>query len=93
MTIILVVSPLNALMRDRSIIVDSMQVLSVIIRSGDSSDFPASETEGLNQCKYRIIYRHPEAYIGKLKKVLDSVQIREKVKAVVVDEAHLIEEW
>ena len=27
-----------------------------------------------------------EAYIGKLRKVLDSVQIREKVKAVVVDE-------
>ena len=51
------------------------------------------KTEGLNQCKYRIIYGHPEAYIRKLRKVSDSVQIREKVEAVVVDEAHLIEEW
>ena len=43
-------------MRDQSIKLDSMQVPSVIIRSGDSSDFSASETEGLNQCKYR----HPD---------------------------------
>ena len=32
--------------------------------------------------------------IGKdIRKVLDSVEIREKIKAVVVDEAHLIAEW
>ena len=33
-SIVLVVSPLNALMRDQSIKLDSMQVLSAIIRSG-----------------------------------------------------------
>ena len=49
---ILVVFPLNALIRDQSIKLDSMQVPSVIIRSGDSSDFSASETEGLNQWRY-----------------------------------------
>ena len=27
------------------------------------------------------------------RKVLDSVEIREKIKAAVVDEAHLIAEW
>ena len=79
-------------------LVDSyyMQVPSVIIHSGHSSDFSASETEGLNQCKYRIIYGHPDQrciIIGKLRIVLDSVQIKKKVKAIVVDEAHLIEEW
>ena len=34
-SIVLVVSPLNALMRDQSIKLDSMQVLSAIIRSGE----------------------------------------------------------
>ena len=58
--IILVISPFNALMRDQSIKLDSMQVPSVIIRSGDSSDFFASETEELNQCKYGIIHGHPD---------------------------------
>ena len=29
----------------------------------------------------------------KIRKVLDSVEIREKIKAAVVDEAHLIAEW
>ena len=52
---ILVVFPLNVLVRDQSSKLDSMQVPSVIIRNRDSSDFSASETEGLNQCKYRII--------------------------------------
>ena len=59
-SIILVISPFNALMRDQSIKLDSMQVPSVIIRSGDSSDFFASETEELNQCKYGIIHGHPD---------------------------------
>ena len=41
-----------------------------------------------------IIYGHPEAFLsGKLRKVLDSDVVREKLRAVVVDEAHLIEEW
>ena len=32
-------------------------------------------------------------YWKKIWKVLDSVEIREKIKAAVVDEAHLITEW
>ena len=33
-------------------------------------------------------------FIGeKIRKVLDSVEIREKIRAAVVDEAHLIAEW
>ena len=64
-----------------------------MIRGGESLDFSVPEMEGIKQCKYRIIYGHPEAFIGKLRKVLDSPEVREKIRAVVVDEAHLIEEW
>ena len=92
-SVILVVSPLNALMRDQMIKLDSMQVPSIMIRGGESSDFSVPEMEGIKQCKYRIIYGHPEAFIGILRKVLDSPEVRETIRAVAVDEAHLIEEW
>lgn len=88
---ILVVSPLNALMRDQIIKLDNLNVKTLIIRCGDSvSD---ADIQGIAQAKFRIIYGHPEAFLGNLRKVLDSDQVREKMRAVVVDEAHLIEEW
>ena len=31
--------------------------------------------------------------LKKIRKVLDGVEIREKIEAAVVDEAHLIAEW
>ena len=41
-----------------------------------------------------FIFGHPEALIGKkIRKVLDSFEIRKKIKAAVVDKAHLIAEW
>ena len=64
-----------------------------MIRGGESSDFSVPEMEGIKQCKYRIIYGHPEAFIGILRKVLDSPEVRKTIRAVAVDEAHLIEEW
>ena len=64
-----------------------------MIRGGESLDFSVPEMEGIKQFKYRIIYGNREVFIGKLWKVLDSLEVSEKIKAVVVDEAHLIEEW
>lgn len=53
-----------------------------------------AEIQGIQQARYRIIYSHPEAFrSGKLRKVLDSDMVRETLRAVVVDEADLIEEW
>ena len=51
-SVILVVSPLNALMRDQMIKLDSMQVPSIMIRGGESSDFSVPDMAGIKQCKY-----------------------------------------
>ena len=51
-SVILVVSPLNALMRDQMIKLDSMQVPSIMIRGGESSDFSVPDMVGIKQCKY-----------------------------------------
>ena len=78
-------------MRDQIIKLDNLNVKTLIIRCGDSvSD---ADIQGIAQAKFRIIYGHPEAFLGNLRKVLDSDQVREKMRAVVIDEAHLIEEW
>lgn len=87
---ILVVSPLNALMRDQIIKLQNLQVPTLMVCGGEFVSH--ADIQGIQQARYRKIYRHPEAFLsGKLRKVLDSDLVREKLRAVVVDEAHLIE--
>ena len=40
-----------------------------------------------------MIYGHPEAIAGKLRKLLDSEDVRRNMRAVVIDKAHLVVEW
>ena len=48
----------------------------------------------LYKCEIRpIIYGHPEAIVGKLRKLLDCEDVRLDMRAVVIEEAHLIIEW
>ena len=88
---ILVVSPLNALMRDQTVKLDNLQVRSLIVRNTES--LSEVEIRDIKESKYRIIYGHPEAFVGKLRKILDCEEVRRNLRAVVVDEAHLIVEW
>ena len=43
--------------------------------------------------KPAIIYGHPEAFVGKLRKLLDCEDVRHNMRAVVIDEAYLVVEW
>ena len=45
----------------------------------------------LYKCEIRpIIYGHPEAIAGKLRKLLDCEDVRRNMRAVVIVEAHLV---
>ena len=88
---ILVVSPLNALIRDQTVKLNDMQVRSLMVRNTES--LSEVEIRDIKESKYRIIYGHPEAFVGKLRKILDCEEVRRNMRAVVVDEAHLIVEW
>ena len=74
---ILVVSPLNALMRDQTVKLNDMQVRSLVVRNTELlSDVEINE---IKQSKYRIIYGHPEVFLGKLRKfskLLDCEEVR-----------------
>jgi len=51
------------------------------------------QIEDMRQSKYPIIYGHPEAFVGKLRKLLDCEDVRHNMRAVVLDEAYLAAEW
>ena len=71
---ILVVSPLNALMRDQTVKLNDMQVRSLVVRNTELlSDVEINE---IKQSKYRIIYGHAEVFLGKLRKLLDCEEVR-----------------
>lgn len=57
---------------------NDLQVRSLIVRNTES--LSEVEIRDIKESKYRIIYGHPEAFVGKLRKILDC-------------EAHLIVEW
>lgn len=88
---ILVVSPLNALMRDQTVKLNEMKVSCLVVRNNDS--LRDVDVNDIKHSKYRIIYGHPEAFVGKLRKLLDCEEVRRNMRAIVVDEAHLIVEW
>ena len=88
---ILVVSPLNALMRDQTVKLNNMQVSCLVIRNNESLRNP--EVKESKESKFRIIYGHPEVFVGKLRKILDSEEVKRNLRAIVIDEAHLIVEW
>ena len=88
---ILVVSPLNALMRDQTVKLNDLQVSCLVVWNTESlSDVEINE---IKQWKYRIIYGHPEAFVRKLRKLLDCGEVRCNMRAIVIDEAHPIVEW
>ena len=66
---VLVVSPLNALMRDQTV-----KLRSLIVRNTES--LSEVEIRDIKESKYRIIYGHPEAFVGKLRKILDCEEVR-----------------
>lgn len=88
--IVLVISPLNALMLDQ--INKLKRYVNVAVLKAGIVD----SDESINIDNSRIIFAHPEALLEDKKvfqHVLKSPKWQEQLKAIVVDEAHLIVEW
>ena len=87
---ILVVSHLNVFMRDETVKLNEGQVSCLKVRN----------TESLSEVAINDIYQAIEAsnnlldaFVGKLRKLLDCEEVRRNMRADVIDEAHLIAEW
>ena len=89
--IILVVSPLNSLMKDQVTRLHSLGV-SAIALNDIASD---SIEEKLVRGYYSVVYRSPELWLGdeRWRKMVSGSVFRSNVKAVAVDEAHIISHW
>ena len=101
--IVLVVSPLNALMRDQISKLNERGVSSFMVQGNlvqveDSrgEEYHASlPLDALEDPLCRLLFVHPEVCVDDKRffALLKSPIFQRRVKCVVVDEAHLIKEW
>ena len=89
-SITVVISPLNALMRDQ---ISKLDHLGAIILDGTkkSIDLAMSlATAG----KLQLLFSHPEILLEKsTKTMLKTAKFQRNVRCIVVDEAHLVDDW
>ena len=83
---IIVVLPLNALMQDQ---VEKLMAFMNVCVMKASTDLSYSSSD-LRQSA-QIIFAHPDVFVHS--QVMRDTTLQKHVRAVVVNEAHLIEEW
>ena len=83
---IVVVSPLNALVQDQ---VEKLMAYTNVCVMKASTDLADSSSD-LRQSA-QIIFAHPEVFVQS--QVMRDKTLQKRVRAVVIDEAHLVEEW
>ena len=83
---IVVVSPLNALMQDQ---VEKLMAYTNVCVMKASTDLADSSSD-LRQSA-QIIFAHPEVFVQS--QVIRDKTLQKRVRTVVIDEAHLVEEW
>lgn len=96
---IIVISPLNALMVDQITKLKErvdVNVLKAIVRENKSNTSDSGSIYNQIVRPSQIIFAHPEALLEDKKifqQVLKSKAYQDSVKAIIIDEAHLVEEW
>lgn len=78
-------------MQDQTVKLNDLQVRPLIVQNTES--LSEVEIRDIKESKYRIIHGQPEAFVGKLRKILDCKEMRRNSRAVVVDDTYLIVEW
>ena len=99
-SLILVVSPLNALMCDQVTKLNKRGIQSTMVTDVVSEQEKAQYQISVDclrklPCTYKILYFHAELCVKNKSffNILKSAEFQERVKCLVVDEAHLIKEW
>ena len=100
-SVVLVISPLNALMHDQIAKLSERGISACMIQRhgvmvyGKEDDFIQLPLEQLANPKFQLIYMHPEVCVHERKVIsfFNSSIYQERVRCVVVDEAHLVLNW
>ena len=87
--IIVVVSPLVALMQEQVNFLNSLEIPSVCLSKADKHD------PKLMSGNYTFVYTSPESLLadGSRRELFSSPVYKERIFGVVVDEAHCITHW
>ena len=102
-SIALVVSPLNALIRDHVTKLRECGLKACILK-GDCVALDGEEDDREQVCiseplenlkNFQLIYAHPEALVENkaVMQLLKTMEFQRRVRAIVVDEAHLVVDW
>ena len=102
-SIVLVVSPLNALIRDQVTKLRESGLKACILK-GDRVALDGEDDDRERVCisepleslkNFQLIYAHPEALVETkaVMKLLKTTEFQRRVRAIVVDEAHLVVDW
>ena len=83
--IVVVISPLVNLMKDQVEILRKIFLPTVSL-----SDITDREYRALDEGRYRVVYRTPEAWLNN-ERISDTYT--SKLCAIAVDEAHIIKQW
>lgn len=92
-SIVLVVSPLIALMKDQVASITAMGMSAVYVTDKQTTASPAKTL--LQDGSYQIIFISPEALLSgtEWKRLLCTDVYRESLAAFIIDEAHCIKKW
>lgn len=86
---VVVVSPLNAIISDQIEKLESKGIDVKVFKHGAQVD---DEIPTIGDT-VKFIYGHAEVFVNSLKKLLRDKKFQNRVKAVVIDEAHFIVQW
>ena len=102
-SIVLVVSPLNALIRDQVTKLRECGLKACILKGdctalegeGDDGERVSISEPPENLKNFQLIYAHPEALVEDkaVMQLLKTKEFQRRVRAIVVDEAHLVVKW
>jgi len=93
-SIVIVVSPLNALIRDQlQKLKDTVNVcvLQSVVEEGGEQN--VTIPKDVKNCS--LLFGHPEAFVDNksVAKMLKGKEFQRRVQAIVIDEAHLVLQW
>ena len=102
-SIILVISPLNALIRDQVTKVRECGLKACILKA-DGVALDGEDDDGEQVClseplqnlkNFQLIFAHPEAVVENkaIMKLLKTTELQRRMRVIVVDETHLVVDW